>query len=349
MKHFYYLQAIAIVFFMMNGLLVKAEEEVKEPVTVSIYVDNDLFTSGNKDEDYTGGFALTYSGAKAANHPFSIDKALSWANDLTGASTATSNDDRNWHSCEVGLAAFTPTDLDSQQPISNDRPYAGLLYLSNAQQTVNEKNRSALISTLTVGFLGIHLTADVQNTIHKVIGSRKTKGWDNQISEGGEPTFKYSLTWQKYPDLKSQNLQAVTSLGMSIGYLTEAVAGASFRFGKIHTPWWSFNVHNSNYGEKSNVTLPTSDFKDELYGVVGANMKLRIYNALLQGQFRDSKVTYSSSELEPLVFETWVGVGSEFNSGLRLSYLLRYQTSELKTGLSDRAFGYGEIVASYKF
>ncbi len=349
MKPFYYMQVIVIMFFMIQSSLVEASDEIKEPVTVSIYIDNDLFTGSNRDENYTGGFALTYSGAKAANHPFSIDKALRWVNDLTGVSSVARNGDRIWHSCEAGLAAFTPIDLDSRQPITNDRPYAGLVYLSNAQQTVSAETRSALISTLTLGFLGLHLTAETQNSIHEMIGSSKAEGWDNQISEGGEATFKYSLTWQKYPDLKNNNLQATTSLGVSIGYLTEAVAGASFRFGRIHTPWWSFNVHNSNYGEKSNVTLPTSNFKDEFYGVVGANIKLRIFNALLQGQFRDSKVTYSSSDLEPVVLEAWIGVGSEFKSGLRLSYLLRYQTSEFKTGLSDRGFSYGEIVASYKF
>jgi hypothetical protein len=137
--------------------------------------------------------------------------------------------------------------------------------------------------------------------------------------------------------------------GFSVGYVTEGILGISVRTGILRTPWWSFNVHNSNYGEKSNISVPISKSLDEVFLVAGANVKLRAYNVFLQGQFRNSAVTYSSREVEPLVYETWLGVGCEFSSGIRLAYLVRQQTSELKTGTANRGFTYGELIAGYKF
>jgi len=324
-----------------------------QPVMMSVYVDNDLFTGNNKDEDYTGGIAVTFSGADASKHPFSIDRPLSWINQSTGIHRLIGSNETplelTLHSCEVGLAAFTPTDIENRQPVLDDRPYSSLIYLSNTQQSIADDRNSALITSFTVGVLGLPIAGEIQNAIHSVIGSNQAEGWDHQISEGGEPTVKYSATYQQYLDTGIENLQATTSAGISLGYLTEASLGFSVRTGVIRTPRWSFNVHNSNYGEKSNITAPTTSALDEFYVLAGANIKARAYNALLQGQFRDSDVSYSANEVEPLVYEGWIGLGCEFKSGIRLNYVVRHQSSELKTGLADRSFTYAEFTASYKY
>lgn len=329
------------------------EQAIKEPVMMSLYVDNDLFTGNNKDEDYTGGMALAFSGEKASSHPFSIDRPLTWINktgripELLGMQDE--NISRTLHSCEIGLAAFTPTDIINESPIDNDRPYSSLIYISNTQQKVSADFQNALITSFSIGVLGLPLAGDIQNGIHSVIGSDQAEGWDNQISEGGEPTFKYSMAYQHYLDTGNDNVQLTTSTGLSLGYITEGILGVSMRTGLIHTPRWSFNVHNSNYGEKSNITLPASQYLNEFYLIAGANLKVRAYNSLLQGQFRDSKVSYSSNEVQALIYEGWLGFGCEFNSGIKLNYLFRHQSSEVKKGLADRSFTYAEFVASYKF
>ncbi len=345
---------ILMVFPLVNSPIGQADEYLeKEPVTMSLYVDNDLFTGNNKDEDYTGGFALTFSGEDASRHPFSIDKPLGWINnvarvhDLLGLNDADIS--QTLHSCEIGVAAFTPTEKTDKDPIADDRPYSSLIYLSNTQQSISADSKAALITSLSIGIMGLSIAGDIQNGIHSVIGSDRAEGWNNQISDGGEPTVKYSMAFQQYLDTSSENIQVTTSTGLSLGYLTEGTAGISLRTGIINTPRWSFNVPNSNYGEKSNITLPTSRSLNEVYFIAGANIKLRVYNAFLQGQFRDSSVSYSSSEIKNLVYEGWIGFGCEFSSGIRLNYLVRHQSSELKTGLADRDFTYGELVTSYKF
>jgi hypothetical protein len=326
-----------------------AEYRQEGAVAISLYLDNDVFSGNNDDADYTGGFAVSFSGADASRHPFSIEKGLVWFDNALGSSRLLNNIDLILHNYEVGLATFTPNDLSAQQAIQNDRPYASLLYIANTRQLLDWESRNAIMTTLSLGVIGSSLGGKLQNAIHSVTGSSDASGWDHQISDGGELTFQYSATWQHYLDTGTEHLQATTSAGVSLGYITEATVGASVRTGIIRTPWWSFNVHNSNYGEKAEVTMPLSGALDEVYVLAGGNVKFRGYNAFLQGQFRDSDVTYDADEVERWVYEGWIGVGCEFNSGIRLNYVLRHQSSELKTGLADRSFTYGELNMSYKF
>lgn len=45
----------------------------------AFYLDNDALTTGESDEDYTGGFAVTLSGRRATEYPISLD---GWLNGL---------------------------------------------------------------------------------------------------------------------------------------------------------------------------------------------------------------------------------------------------------------------------
>lgn len=326
----------------------QAADQPADAVSIALYFDNDAFTGRNQDKDYTGGLALAFSGAAVASHPLSLDPALGWLDRRSGWAAAESSD-VELSSLEIGIAAFTPSEIGLAAPIHDDRPYAGLVYLSNTRQSIDFAARSSIRSSLSVGVLGLSVLGQLQNEVHELIGANEAQGWENQIANGGEATFRYAVTWQNHLATERRAVQATTAAGFSLGYLTEALLGASIRTGKLRTPWWSFNVHNSNYGEKSNISVPISKMLDELFLVAGANVKLRAYNAFLQGQFRHSPVRYSSSDLEPLVYEAWLGVGGEFSSGLQLSYLVRRQTSELKSGQANRSFTYGELIASYKF
>lgn len=340
---------IALLAFVGGAIAAEdSASKTADSVSIALYFDNDAFTGGKQDKDYTGGLALAFSGAEVASHPLSIDPALAWLNRRSGWAAADASD-VELGSLEIGITAFTPTEISVAAPIHDDRPYAGLVYLSNTRQSVDFATRSSIRSGLSVGLLGLSVLGEIQNEVHELIGANEALGWKNQISNGGEPTFKYAVTWQKHIDTERRNVQATTAAGFSVGYLSEGLLGASIRTGKLRTPWWSFNVHNSNYGEKSNISVPTSKTLDEVFLVAGANVKLRAYNAFLQGQFRHSPVRYSSSDVKPLVYEAWIGIGGEFSSGIRLSYLVRRQSSELKTGAANRKFTYGELIASYKF
>lgn len=71
--------------------------------------------------------------------------------------------------------------------------------------------------------------------------------------------------------------------------------------------------------------------------------RYQFYNAFLQGQFRDSDVVFTYSDLEPLIGEAWVGVTKTFKSGLEVSFSLRSSTREVK-GFDDHTPVWGSVI-----
>lgn len=330
----------------------RLNEKFNEPrrITWSLYFDNDVLTNRDKDRDYTGGVTATFSGAAAADHFFSIDRPLGFLNGLLTVDRA--YDEKRslvLHAYEIGLTVFTPDNTRTEAPVFDDRPYASLVYASNTRQYFQPEQKVSWITSLSLGILGLNAAGELQNDIHKIGGSREARGWKNQISEGGEPTFRYSATRQQYYNTGRLNMDFTSATRISVGYLTEASYGGGFRWGKIRSPWWSFNVDQNPHGAKEDPTPVAASHRDELYFFAGANIKLRLYNALLQGQFRDSVVEYDYDQLNPLILEGWMGVTKEFPSGARVSYVVRRQSSEFKAGPADRAFNWGGIIFSYIF
>jgi hypothetical protein len=140
-------------------------------------------------------------------------------------------------------------------------------------------------------------------------------------------------------------MEIKSTLQASVGYLTEASWSLSLRNGDIYSPWSSFNPELISYGEKSTYTSNVAP-TNEHYFWAGITFKLRAYNAFLQGQFRESDVTYDHNELRPLVAEAWAGYTYAFKQGFRFSYVLRGQTSEIKDGEGDRDVLWGSLIFS---
>ena len=87
------------------------------------------------------------------------------------------------------------------------------------------------------------------------------------------------------------------------------------------------------------------DSPKEFYFWFGASVKYRFYNAILQGQARDSAVTFGRSGLEHVIGEAWMGVTKEFGRGWRGSLVIRGRTEEIK-GPSAREPVWGSIILS---
>ena len=45
--------------------------------------------------------------------------------------------------------------------------------------------------------LGLGIVGDIQDIVHRSLDGKRPQGWDNQISEGGEPTARYSVARQQ--------------------------------------------------------------------------------------------------------------------------------------------------------
>lgn len=333
----------AAVTTLVLGESVQAQDE-PEYTSVRVQLDNDLFAGGHRDRDYTGGLAISISGANARDGLLSLDPLLARIDSLVGAEGGQVH-----HARQFGLMAFTPNDITTTTPIYDDRPYASLVFMSNGRLYVDADGRHAWFSSLTVGMLGLSLTEDLQSAIHDVVGSEEPRGYDHQISAGGEPTARYSLArqslWIANP---SGTIDVKTTLQGSVGYLTEASASISMRIGRFDSPWWSFAPELTDY-IAAPVPAVANRGRAERFFFAGVRVKARAYNVLLQGQFRDSEVRYSASELEPIVAEAWVGFVTQLLNQTQLSYSLNYQTSEIRDGLADRDAWWGAVQLTHTF
>ena len=303
----------------------------------SFQFDNDVFVGGNKDQDYTGGFAVTMSGRRAENYRWSPASLRRWTDHALGFEDRLMENSEHYskHALEWGAALFTPNDITSAEANPDDRPYASLFFLNSTEQTVFPERALSLKSSLTLGVLGLDFADDVQSGIHKLLGSTQPEGWDNQISSGGELTARYSLSLQKraylhqYSNGMSQEFNWTAEA--DVGFTTGFGGGFNWRFGRIGTPWWTFNPHQSEYlNLGSNIasgTVATS--VKERYIYVGSSVNVNVYNAFLQGQFRDSAVQADKNDVLPVSADAWAGVSVEVVPTLHVEGFVRARTREL--------------------
>lgn len=325
-----------------------ADRDEQAIAGVRVQVDNDLFAGRDEDRDYTGGLAVTLSGSRARDNALSLDPLLAGIDRMLGTESESLAAVR--HAQQIGLMVFTPADTLSAQALHEDRPYASILFVSNGRVRVDADSRGAWTSTLTIGVLGLSVTEQLHNAVHEIVGSERPRGYDHQISDGGEPTARYTLArhylWVANP---SATLDVKTTVQGSVGYLTEGSAAISIRAGRFSTPWWSFAPELTDYAAAPVPVESTSASRPDLYVFAGARLKARAYNAFLQGQFRHSDVRYSSSEVEPLLVHAWLGLVTQIFDQTNLSYTLNYQTAEVREGRAARESLWAAVHLSHSF
>jgi hypothetical protein len=329
-----------------------AEPPSAEPYDTgwALYADNDLLAPGRTDRDYTGGFSLTLAGRRAREAGWSLDGWRAAVDHGLGLDRLYAERALSRHSLEVGVTVFTPGHLSDAARQPGERPYASLIYLANTGVQVVPGRETAYLSTLTLGVLGAPIVGSAHRALHRATGSEEPQGWQNQISDGGEPTLRYAFarvrrSWHGV--LGGSAGELTTTWRASVGYLTELSFGVATRFGEIRTPWWSYNPQIADYAEKSVPVVASEGGGEERYLWGGFNVRARAYNAFLQGQFRHSEVTLDADELNALTLEGWIGYTRALASGWRLSYVLRAQSPEIRRGPADHVEAWGGVIVSY--
>jgi len=337
-----WLHVAALVDDEKQSLLHLQDQPAKPTSSWAFAFDNDVLVPGHRDQDYTYGLNFTQTGASTRVASLALNEPLIVIDDWIGFEHSSLSTQETF-SREVGVFGFTPEDITVSEANSDDRPYASLVYLSSSREQVDLVDNVAWKSTLTVGVLGLGLVGELQNIAHQGTNGKSAQGWNNQISEGGELTGRYIIARQKYFASFSENVEVKSTVQASVGYLTEASWSLSMRTGRIHSPWSSFNPELASYGEKSSYSSSAKSVSEH-YFWTGVAIKTRAYNAFLQGQFRDSAVTYEHHQLNPLLVEAWAGYTFAFRQGYRISYVLRGHSSEIKDGAGDRNLLWGGII-----
>lgn len=340
----YWLKGIGLALLAATVAAPAEAREQEKYTGIRLQVDNDLFAGKELDRDYTGGLAVTISGTSARDGALSLDPLLARADDwLLGAH------DEVHHARQFGFMAFTPQDIVTREPQPDDRPYASLIFTSNGRVTVESDQRTAWSSSLTIGVLGASVAENVHGFVHDVVGSEKPRGYEHQISAGGEPTARYTLARHSLLIANpGGTVDVKATVQGSVGFLTEASAALSMRVGRFNSPWWSFTPELTDYMAAPTPTVAASG-AGEMFFFIGARVKARGYNAFLQGQFRDSVVTYSAAELEPVLAEAWAGFVLPLFAQTQVAYSLNYQTSEVREGPASRDALWGAVQVTHVF
>jgi len=301
----------------------------------SFQLDNDLFSGAHRDQDYSWGAALTLASPRPRGIARPLDRARdhieSWftSGDAGAAAFAPET-----HAIQYGILAMTPSTLRSADPLHGDRPFANLVFIGAAQMRVLGDGDRARFSSFTVGALGLQAAEALMRGMHRAVADELPQGWEHQLSEGGEPTFRYMQAKQWLlgdPEQRaSMTPELKFTLSGSAGYLTEGAVALSGRWGRIQSPWWSFAPELGDYtaAPVAPVTRFNSHNPAEIFLFAGVRVKARAYNALLQGQFRHSDVRVSSGDLARLQGEAWMGLASTW-SDLRITYAIHYSSTEM--------------------
>lgn len=287
--------------------------------SVSFYVEEDLFlvTGNNQDRHYTGGVGIQLSGRIAA--PFT--RPLSVLDALSGMRLRHRSGIDAGSSITVFGTGFTPDSLNTPDPLPQDRPYASLVGLSARTTSLDMRRTSAWTSELTVALLGTHVVHNAQAAVHRLTRKWNGKatpydpeGWSNQISEGGELTAMYAVQYERLlsqePTGAPHRYDASAGLSAAVGYYTNVGGHVTTRLGIIRTPFYQFR--SNPMGQANQAGLGWLERKPiDLFVFGTLRPRFVLYNALLQGQFRDSRVTVPSSSVRNVVteFETGVSAG----------------------------------------
>jgi hypothetical protein len=318
-------------------------QQLADDAEYSIQIDNDFFSGAHRDEDYSWGGAGTW----AAPHPGKLTRPLhSVRSALDRLLVPDESESGRWQpeqqAMQVGIIAMTPRSLAIPDPQHDDRPYANLIFLTSSEIQVLDGGERARFSSFTFGMLGLHAAETIHRTVHRMIGDEIPQGWDHQISAGGEPTARYVEAQQWLlgaPDASDADMPELKlTVAGSAGFITEGSVALSARWGRIQSPWWSFDPELGDYtaAPVAPVARFGSESPAETFFFAGVRLKARAYNALLEGQFRHSDVRVQGDDLAHTLAEAWVGAATTWND-TRVSYAVHFTTPEMRISPGQRS------------
>lgn len=305
----------------------------------SVFFDQDLWSDwlSNEDRNYTMGLGFVVRGRWAERAPtavvhFGIDRLLRLEPDPF--------QHRSFHSMMLAGSAFTPDNLLATEPVVGDRPYASLVAFQTRRVRVDDSGRVAWTTEFIIAALGLKVGPEIQKWIHRTNDLDMPSGWAHQISAGGEPTAAYHVAYDRQllprrfiqpGTTKHFDLQA--GLDGWLGYYTNASAGLGARVGWFRSEFWEFaSAPLSGFAQAAGMNRRL--VRPEVFLFAGGRGRAVLYNALLQGQFRESDYTLEDDDVRRLLGEFQGGIAAAIPAGdgtLSLSYLVSGRTSELNT------------------
>ncbi|MFD2285089.1 DUF2219 family protein [Pedobacter petrophilus] len=328
-------------------LRISAQESGTQIHRAGLLLDQDYFLKFinpnlNQDRNYTMGAALIFQHAEMgekgwvyAPHRFLASSILGKSN-VKGISDAT---------ILLANTTFTPDylgnlhDHESEYKRKNDRPFASLNFIGTSLSLLSNSGNELTTVGINIGAVGLNVSKAVQTTIHRDHWFGNTSpipyGWEDQISDGGEPTLLVSgkKDWLLVGKGNMRRyFQLSTNAELRLGYYVSSGVGFNTRIGWLDGINWGIN--NLPIANGTNF-VPSKKNLFELFILGGIKGNGWLYNALLMGQFNDSPYTLTFKQLNKATLDWNLGFGTKIptcgRQALRLSAMAVGRSPEFNT------------------
>ncbi|MBK7059319.1 MAG: lipid A deacylase LpxR family protein [Rubrivivax sp.] len=324
-------------------------------------LENDLFA--DTDNNYTNGVSLTAISRNVAGNadlgclplPLRLHAALiGWLDPGFWRGSANSSQPQNVV-VKMGQSMYTPTDAARSDLISNDRPYAGLLYvgLSWNRRRLDEQAKVEMLDTreVTLGVIGpLSMARQTQDLVHRVNKVERFQGWDHQL--GNEPALQLACEqkWRDHRGVESQlagfSADSIRSLSLRLGNIeTSASVGIEGRIGwNMPNDFGSYPIRPG--AENRPPTTPAlRDGSAQVRARPGAHLFAMLEGRLVAYDFTlDGNLLRSSHSVtrRPLVAQASIGFsvyGPLAGYGVKLSLMRVVRSREFDEQAQRHAFG----------
>ncbi len=302
---------------------------------LTLTIENDNFGKGT-DQNYTSGVRLTYFNYSVEVPDFAYRLA-------DFVPTFEINETTSVY-YSAGQNLYTPEDITSRTPDSEDRPYAAFLYGSAGFTSLTNNHIDEM--EVTLGVIGPWaLGQEAQKFVHDIIEVDDPSGWDKQLDN--EPGF--ILSWQRqWPaaytaKTGSLNFRAMPHAGVSLGNVyIYGSAGLSLQLTPSEYKWQSnpLRVRPSIPGSGF-FAVPDSHFAWSLFaGLEG--------RAVGRNIFLDGNTFSDSPSVDKKYFVADLNAGLSMTYGrTQISYTLDWRSEEFQG--QDDASLFGAVSVGYRF
>lgn len=269
---------------------------------------------------------------------------------------------------KFGQSIYTPEDYSKTDLISDDRPYAGLLYTGLAwnRRRHDPKTGQEMLDTreITLGVIGPwSLAEQSQNLVHDAIGSPRFQGWQHQLEN--EPAFQLALD-RKFREYRGAgtitpgfSADSIRSLGLRLGNIeTSATLGIEGRIGwNLPNDFGSYPIRPGAENRPPSAASINGISSDSIpiatkpragahvFGTLEA--KLVAYDFSLDGNLFQSS---HSVTRRPWVVQAAVGISAQgmlAGRGVKLAVMRVYRSREFEEQSTNQA--YSSIALSIEF
>ncbi len=315
--------------------------------THSLYFENDLFIG--TDSDYTNGIKYSIISPdlvrqKRLPRTYKIpSEILDFFHKLPLIKNAPAETNYKVE-LALGQNMYTPQDISRYDLITDDRPYAGFLYLSTAYHRKSKTGETrSQMDTLEVqiGMVGpSSLAEDAQKFVHRVRDLQRPNGWDHQIKDELGLLMAFERKWLYHPTKQRRFCtDAIAHAGVTLGnVMTYINAGV-----EVRTGWNIPRSFSVSLIRPAGSTWSTGNSGLSFYLFGAFNGRAVFRDISLDGNsFRDSH----SVDKKPLVADISAGGTLRYQ---RLSISLAYTQRTREFDQQPKHHGYGSMVFSYAF